>query len=352
MGAVMGLQEAFLGDIAEHPYDDAPRLAYADWLMEHADPALAARGEYIALQCRMLAAEGEERKRMKARARALLRRHRGAWLEGVAQLGGLEYTRGLVERARLSWAGTGSHRDYLEAVSDLFRREPAIRHLHLEHLDLGGSLFADILNLANLPSLLTLSVGEGATPQEPIGIVTRSSRLVGLRRLIVLSDRVGPRANLGPLATSPFRQTLEALRVFGRGLERGGVAALTASMWPRLMYLDLSGNSISTECLRQLGTGSAFPALQSLILSNIGLGWESARDLSGSPFISRLRALTLWDGGLGLGTDELEALIATLLGRGLKCLTLPDSYAIGEGTRQDLVRRYGDRVRIECSRWW
>jgi len=40
----VSMQQAFLAAIAESPEDDAPRLVYADWLREQADPALAARG--------------------------------------------------------------------------------------------------------------------------------------------------------------------------------------------------------------------------------------------------------------------------------------------------------------------
>src|SRR5262249_5730792 len=47
------LEAAFLKDVIDRPDDDAPRLAYADWLMERDDPARRARGEFIRLQCEM-----------------------------------------------------------------------------------------------------------------------------------------------------------------------------------------------------------------------------------------------------------------------------------------------------------
>src|SRR4051794_27217534 len=43
--------EAFLGDIIEHPDDDAPRLVYADWLDENGNPE---RAEFIRAQVRLV----------------------------------------------------------------------------------------------------------------------------------------------------------------------------------------------------------------------------------------------------------------------------------------------------------
>ena len=42
-------EASFLADIIASPDDDAPRLVYADWLLEHGDP----RGEFIQIQCKL-----------------------------------------------------------------------------------------------------------------------------------------------------------------------------------------------------------------------------------------------------------------------------------------------------------
>jgi uncharacterized protein (TIGR02996 family) len=63
-------EDALLAAIWAAPADDAPRLVYADWLLEQRDP----RGELIALQCRgQLDAAG------KKRVRELLQRHKERW---------------------------------------------------------------------------------------------------------------------------------------------------------------------------------------------------------------------------------------------------------------------------------
>lgn len=44
------LHDAFLRAVLEEPADDAARVAFADWLMERDDPALQARGSFVAVQ--------------------------------------------------------------------------------------------------------------------------------------------------------------------------------------------------------------------------------------------------------------------------------------------------------------
>src|SRR4051794_19320978 len=78
----MNLEDAFLRDIAEHPDEDAPRLAYADWLQERGDP----RGVFIAMQCGIHQDEerGTYREQLKKQQRLLLREHRERWLGDAA----------------------------------------------------------------------------------------------------------------------------------------------------------------------------------------------------------------------------------------------------------------------------
>src|SRR5262249_50103561 len=65
----------------------ASHMAYADFLVEQADPTLQARGEFIQVQ---LALEDEsrppgERKKLQQREKALLREHQSAWLGELAR---------------------------------------------------------------------------------------------------------------------------------------------------------------------------------------------------------------------------------------------------------------------------
>src|SRR5271163_1102274 len=51
MTITLSYTDAFEEAIREQPDEAAHRLIYADWLEDHDDPGLAARGEFIRLQC-------------------------------------------------------------------------------------------------------------------------------------------------------------------------------------------------------------------------------------------------------------------------------------------------------------
>lgn len=95
-GAVSG--EALLAEIHARPMDDAPRLVYADWLLERGDP----RGELISLQLRP---ESEKDKAAKKRERELLKAHRKEWLGKLAPVvgGELVFRRGFLAAATVKF---------------------------------------------------------------------------------------------------------------------------------------------------------------------------------------------------------------------------------------------------------
>src|SRR5262249_60458262 len=70
-------EEAFLRAIRDSRDDDAPRLAYADWLEERGDP----RGEFIRVQCELarISADDPRRPALGARERGVLAEHGAAW---------------------------------------------------------------------------------------------------------------------------------------------------------------------------------------------------------------------------------------------------------------------------------
>jgi uncharacterized protein (TIGR02996 family) len=81
------LREALEQALTANPDDLSAHAAYADLLMEHDAPALAARGEFIQVQLALEDAlrPAEERKRLQRREQELLDAHRRAWLGGMAQ---------------------------------------------------------------------------------------------------------------------------------------------------------------------------------------------------------------------------------------------------------------------------
>lgn len=70
-------EEALLAEVYAAPYDDAPRLVLADFLLEKGDP----RGELITLQFK-----GDKSKAELAREKALIAEHGKRWLGGIADV--------------------------------------------------------------------------------------------------------------------------------------------------------------------------------------------------------------------------------------------------------------------------
>ncbi|MFO0740989.1 MAG: TIGR02996 domain-containing protein [Labilithrix sp.] len=82
-----------LAAIRAAPDDDAPRLVYADWLLERGDP----RGELIVLQC------GPRTEESRRREAELLREHELQWLGAVAYVTRTRrWRRGFVVEAELT----------------------------------------------------------------------------------------------------------------------------------------------------------------------------------------------------------------------------------------------------------
>jgi uncharacterized protein (TIGR02996 family) len=73
--------DALLAAIADAPEDDAPRLVYADWLLQRDDELERARGEYIVIACTR--ARSPE---LEARMAELRSRHEERWLGPVADV--------------------------------------------------------------------------------------------------------------------------------------------------------------------------------------------------------------------------------------------------------------------------
>src|SRR5207244_10968268 len=90
----MSLQDAFLADIIADPDDDAVRLIYADWLMEHDQPE---RGEFIRLQIAGTGSQARnQRLTLDVRERQLLAQREEEWVGELREfVVACEFHRGL-----------------------------------------------------------------------------------------------------------------------------------------------------------------------------------------------------------------------------------------------------------------
>lgn len=251
--------DALLAAIAADPDDDTPRLALADWLDEHGDPA---RAEFIRVQIEYARAAERDPRRVPLRERAaqLLAAHERTWLPpGPDRLALFyEWRRGFVTVLDPCARGVLGGEDSLKRLA-LFPLA--------EELEFGFCLDDEEFRyMPELPNLRAFGVGGN------VRITAASVRQIGrwraLRRLRLNGDNI----------------TDEALP---------HLAGLSA-----LEELDLGYSGVTDAGLRHL---APLAALRSLDVSDThvtGTGLGVARHW---PSLRRLRLDRTWlaDGGLG-----------------------------------------------------
>jgi uncharacterized protein (TIGR02996 family) len=321
------LEAAFLKDVIERPDDDAPRLAYADWLMEREGPARRDRGEFIRLQCELdrLADDDPRRPDLERQARALLIAHGARWLAELPAWAREHafFVRGFVMRVGVT------AREFLKGAPALFRRAPITavdlraasddQVLELAAADYLGRLtglnlnrnmlrdrsLAPLLSSPRLGPLTALDLGSNQFTLDTVRVLASSPRLGGLAELSLSTHRLGPEG---------------AVVLFGSG-----------RMGP-LKHLNLGHNGLGAEAGRAIAGCAALSGLTTLSLYGVGNrpGPEGVRALAESPYLARLTKL---DPGCDIGDEGARALAESPFWRGLKFLHL-NACAIGpEGAR-------------------
>jgi uncharacterized protein (TIGR02996 family) len=194
----MSTEADLIAAILAAPDDDAPRLVYADWLLERGDP----RGELIVVQCELARTSWTSPRHavLAARSRALLAAHRRRWDEVARRLvpgGAFDFRRGMIETVEL----------YAE---DLGAIDPAIFQIAPLHRiaisDLDEPTLSSWPLLDRFDELRTEGLG-----LDVAGCRRLAGRLPHLRRLD-LDDAVLERGVLEALCASELG-ALEMLRV-------------------------------------------------------------------------------------------------------------------------------------------
>jgi uncharacterized protein (TIGR02996 family) len=358
------------------PDDDAPRLAYADWLAEHGDP----RGEMIALAvARARLPAGDPRgTELWEREKTLWERHGEEWR---APYGTLlpEYSRGFLETligspAQLAEFGLAAARDGCVRGLKLQARapdeidiqaliEPLLPHIRLRDLSCWRAVLPidPLRTLLSYPAMHDLeSLFLDRVPLGDAGVaMLATARLTRLRSLTLRSAGL-TRSALRELAAWPG--TLQTLRLSGNEFGAASVASLVAAPALReLSTLDLSGTGIAGPDVDALADASL--PLVSLDLSNNPLGTTAVARIAASESFARLTRLGLAD--TDMGSAGLDALLAsTHLPRTLELaldgtvLELePDIWyewtgsAIGGSWRGEPPERVTQRFRVVVEGW-
>jgi uncharacterized protein (TIGR02996 family) len=221
-----------LAAIAAAPDDDAPRLVYADWLMEREDP----RGDFIAAACKLAALDpGKKRDQLQSQVLGLMRKHVETWWVRTIQENYQRWTyrRGFVHHAEIYGPEATKHVPALLAI------EPGVRSLHLYGCD---------------DACLTAIAG--------------AAWLARLQRLEVRADTPAPKG-LAKLAASKHLGALREL-----DLSQATIDAVTMPSFLRLKSLeelDLSKHAVPTDLGQALLDGK-LPALLRLGFKSAGAG--------------------------------------------------------------------------------
>ena len=283
------------------PWEDAPRLVYADWLTENDDP----RGELIVLQCRLASGKlgPKDVKAAKAREAELLDAHREEWFGPLEKwlrerdsyaLSHVKLRRGFVSSCRLTVQQP-------DDLATLFQKAPL-----LEELELRGEAVAPVPQLAQLERL----DAEGDVAELVLPALATASSLVRLQLSMrpkgALSLDLSRCPKLESLWFDSERVTEVKLPPTLRAVRwSGDSAALVKARSLDLTTLGVSGAAVSEALLAvlkrcaptlevlaldgakfgkgQLATvlGLSWPRLKSLDLSNVGLGLDGAKLAAG-----------------------------------------------------------------------
>ena len=283
------MQHERLGDgsrllqaVLDAPDDVAPRLIYADWLQERADP----RGEFIAVQCALDALDTdvatERRAYLVGRESQLLKKHRNEWLVPIfgKRAKDCELTRGFVSYVAMRAA------ELAGTLEGILRVEP-VRRVHVTDAD--------------------------------VGAITASGAASKLRALDFRGVRLGGRW-VRPLCAATNLTSLEELDLVLCHLGASGAEAIAEAAdpatFPSLRSLHVANNHLRDKGAAALARAPMLAELRFLHLGMNGIGPEGARALVASPYLANIERLVMWSNPLdvgGLGAlrerfgDRLEA---------------------------------------------
>jgi len=363
----MTVEAELIDAIVAAPDDDAPRLIYADWLMQRGDP----RGELMALQCRLAGADTRDEpvdEAVIARERELREAHGDAWTAPLRAIvdGGYQLRRGFVEHA-VVWnpvcqllpilLAPGPRFVTSDDLSRLFEAAPLLRSVALRGAVIETNPEPDA-SWARLRALeLTESVRVSGS--DPIATFIQSPHLASLRRLqltttsgddaqvrawlglaqplehlgfhcgwhvsaapngVVVGERIATNralhglrslhlGNLALLDLTPLAclQQLERLALHRCAVTAGDVVQLARRL-PRLEMLELDN---ADGRLGDLALGellAAVPNLRRLSLRDWAIGSTGARAIASAPTATVLRRLEL--DNCAIDDDAVDALLA------------------------------------------
>jgi uncharacterized protein (TIGR02996 family) len=319
-------EEAFLRDICEHPFDDAPRLVYADWLDDQGGEAQRDRAEFIRGQieltrpdCKEEHAEGLYRRHVE-----LLNKHTRSWLgplatpsntgrNAAAHLldqpgdphafykangdGSARFRRGFVDQVAMS------SMTYLARRQELLGPHPVTALILADGREAVSAL-AECPLTSRLEKLQMWAAWLRRSDLEALG---KSVRLTNLRFLSLGGSPLPPQ-EVGALANGTAFSNLRSLRLSGCGLTARSVRRLARSAcWKQLTVLHLDNNHLRDPGAIALAKGAHPERPETLYLQDCAIGDAGAVALANCPRLASLKRLYFHGQNL-LGPEGVEAI--------------------------------------------
>jgi uncharacterized protein (TIGR02996 family) len=352
---------AFLEAIKESPDDDTPRLILADWLRENGDEA---RGDFIALQCRLarLHEDDPERAATETRESDLLGQHANEWLGPLCPLvRNWKFHRGLLTI-------TAQIAKLLKATKQAAAWSENWAWVESLRLEVGRPL-RRLSGLTVLRQITGLDLRSAEIDDDGMELLVALPHLTRLVSLGLESQRIST-TGVTMLVRSPLMGRLTELNLKGNLIDDGGIAILAASRPSRLTRLDLSFNvfqlmnprvltalcgfqhlsslDLSANALRPQGVHALatmnWTRLSRLYLDRTGVGAEEVKALARSPGMAHLSTLSLrWN---DIGLEGATALAESPYLNSLRCLRL-SRHKFPNAAVAAVTARFGKAVRID-----
>jgi uncharacterized protein (TIGR02996 family) len=295
------MHQTFLQSIIEAPDDDAPRLAYSDWLEDNGEPA---RAEFIRVQCRLAALDEDhpERRELRRREYELLADHWGEWAAPlVGRVRRWWFRRGFVEQVQMK------ARQFVKEARWLLNLAP-VRGLYVDHPTLDDVRV--LLASKHIRRITQLNLDFAKLNDDGMSLLAEAPNLSQLADLSLQYNKFGT-TGLTALASSVNLRSLRSLDVRKNDLPSDALSKFVAACrlplenLNRVIHLDalrdlsaspLAGQlkrlHIGPKALRVLAKSSAFPNLEELAVQSDGIG-SGVAALAESPLLGRLASLEL-----------------------------------------------------------
>ena len=224
----------FFDHIIASPDDDAPRLAFADWLDAQGN---VVHSDFIRVQCEMdtLSIGSPRWKELRRRERTILRDHPADWFGKLyGRLKNCYFRRGLLHSVRL-------HAEvFVQHPGKVFGFGP----INMVKLDGGAAFIQQISDLFYLRYVTMLDLSSNKLLPNHISILAQSRSVTNLNWLNLRDNQLGTDGAVA-LANSPSFIRLESLRLENTEINDDGLLALAeSSHLPSLKCVYLS----SVDC--------------------------------------------------------------------------------------------------------